>query len=136
MLVTLLLLGPLLVVALKARRRRRRLTAATPAARVLGAWQQAADELDRPATGEPLTVQEVVAASTLRYGPEVGPPLAQLGSLTNLALFDRRGPTDQQSGVAWSCADELARVAAAGRSRRTRAWRRIDPRPLWRRPPR
>jgi len=127
----LLLLGPLAIVALKARRRRRRAAAPTPRARVLGAWQQVADDLARPAAGEPLTVAEVVDASTVRHGAALGAPMAELGSLTNLALFDRRGPTDQQSALAWSCAREAARIAASGRTRRSRLLRHIDPRPLW-----
>ncbi len=133
-LLTLLLLGPLTVIALKARRRRRLAASPTPALRVLGAWRHASEQLDRPPAGDALTVEEVVTVSAQRFGADIAAPLAELGSITNLALFDRRGPTDQQSAIAWERAHEASLVAASTRTRRARLLRHLDPRPLWRRP--
>ena len=129
-LLVLVLVGPLLVVGLKGLRRRRRARAETPTARVLGAWQHAGEQVGRPRSAHVLTVAEVVSVAARHHGEPIRGPLAELGSLTNLALFDRRGPTDQDSAVAWARADEAARLADAGRTRRGRLWHRVDPRPL------
>jgi len=107
----------------KRRRARRRRRADDPVVSIVGAWDEAVDRFVedgfeqrwvRPAT-------DVAAASTDRYGDEVGAQFASLAGLVNYAIH---GPDDQLDAVrapAWELSDAIVLGIRRGRGR----WQRI-----------
>jgi transglutaminase-like putative cysteine protease len=131
------LLAVILVPYLRGRRRRRR---ATPAARIIGAWQQALAHLGQaglPPTG-PLTSHEVAEFGSSAVGGGTARHLLPLADMVNWVTFASFSPgtgvADTAADAAWEHSDAVGRlvVRATGRGQRLR--RRLDPR--WLRPAR
>ncbi|MEU6715418.1 transglutaminaseTgpA domain-containing protein [Nonomuraea sp. NPDC046802] len=124
------LLAVLVVPPLRRMRRRR---AASPAARVAGAWRQTVTRLRGagfPVASGALTAREVAFLAESGLGPPAREPLTALADLANLATFGG-APIDQaDADLAWrhyAGVDELVRRKAALPER---ILRRLSPRSL------
>ena len=112
-------------------RRRRRRTAATPAARIAGAWDQTVENLrgvGLPAATT-LTKHEVAGFGGERVsGAERH--LRPLADLVNRAEYAETPPGQDAAEAAWHHTDQVARLVAAATSPVRRVGRRLHPRSL------
>ncbi|MFO7690672.1 MAG: transglutaminase domain-containing protein [Cryobacterium sp.] len=112
----LVLTSPLLwITARKLSRRRRRRTAATPAERIVGGWQEFADTAVDFGTVVPRGATRVELAEALRSMP----PLV-LASLVDRLTFAPEAPTVAESDQVWASATALSRTIAVAHTRRQR----------------
>lgn len=123
------------IVGLKARRRRVRRHANTAAQRVVGAWEEALDQLRATDVVRPQTFTATELADNVEatVGPTPARHVRAIGTLANVALFSRRSSTEEQAEEAWRHFDSFA-VALSTRMpwpKRVRAM--LDPRDLSRR---
>ena len=118
-LVVALLLCPLAITLLKRRRTERRRRADSPARRVLGAWQEALEQLaaGRVEITPALTNTEVVSTAWVHLGPEVAADVSSLRTLANQALFSADPPTEAQADQAWATTDQMGHQLRAGLDR-------------------
>jgi hypothetical protein len=126
---TILLLA--VVVAVGRRRRRARRRRGSPAALVVGAYQEALDDLSDSGVGgtRKLTAAELVALTNAHFGEEVAEHLRPISGLVNQALFAvPEATTDEQAATAWRSVDQLGSDLQRRRSRSQRLRRRMDPR--------
>ncbi|CAM4283755.1 transglutaminase domain-containing protein [Kibdelosporangium persicum] len=128
----LVVLTPVAVATEKFRRRRQR-RSGSRAARVIGAWQQAADRLIEHgvAVTASSTVQEVSDQARDRIGEEGTGSLAVLAPLVTRAMFEPAEPDDEVVRQAWDLETQLRRELRKAHSplSTVRAW--LDPRPLY-----
>jgi len=130
--ILLLVIGPLVVLALKRRRRVRRRRTRDPNGRVVGAWQEAVERVRsaRVEVAASLTNTEVVHAAGASLGPDVAHSLSDLRHLTNAAMFAGAPATDAQAEQAWAEADAVAAQVRQGQSPLRRLVAAVDPRTL------
>jgi hypothetical protein len=124
----------LAVLILPLLRRHRRRTAATPAERIAGAWEQTVETLH--AVGLPaataLTAHEVAGfGSRTVSGAERH--LRPLADLVNRAEYAERPPTPEAAEAAWRHTDQVGRLVAGAAGPFRRIGRRLHPRRLRRR---
>ncbi|MBP2327077.1 hypothetical protein JOF56_007462 [Kibdelosporangium banguiense] len=127
----LLVLLMLTILGLKARRRRRRRRARGNAARVMGAWQEAADRLIErgiPTSGS-LTASEIAVHATGTLGNAAN-PLVEMVPLATMAVYARDEPDDDDVYRAWQLESQLRRQLYPGRFSVRRLRARLDPRPV------
>lgn len=126
--VLLVVLGCAGIVAAKAVRRRRRRLAADPAARVLGAWQEAVDRLTERGVTPPvsLTFHEVARYADAKLGARSAEALAELAT-TAVYAPEHLGDTDE----AWRLVDRLHTELHPRRAWAARLLAAVHPRPLW-----
>lgn len=122
-LAALLLLGLAWLLArwgLSARRRARRRRAGSPAARVLGAWDETLAALRLAGVAVAGQSAPSVAAHAARLVPAAARPVRDLAALAERALYDR--VEDADGGTAWRLSDQARplAIAAAGRRKRLR----------------
>ncbi|MDX8147822.1 transglutaminaseTgpA domain-containing protein [Lentzea sp. BCCO 10_0061] len=117
------------VVGTKRRRRWRRRRTADPAARLLGAWQEAVDRLLELGLRIPLsmTVHDIGDVARTRFGDRVA-ALATMAPMASAAAFAGVPPSDDDVTFAWELESDLRRELHPRRLSRIRA--AIDPRPL------
>ncbi|MQY09574.1 transglutaminaseTgpA domain-containing protein [Actinomadura macrotermitis] len=116
--------------------RRRRRRAGTPAARIVGAWQQALEHLADVGLGtaRTLTAHEVARFGARHVGDDSLAHLRPLADLVDRTRFAQAEADPRAADRAWEHSDGLGRLvtAKAGRLRRLR--RRLHPRSLRPRP--
>lgn len=117
------------VAAEKQRRRWRRRRAVSPAARLLGAWQEAVDRLLELGVRIPvsMTISDISAAARAAFA-ESAEALATMAPLAGAAAFAGTPPPDDDIALAWALEAELRRALHPRPFSRIRA--AIDPRPL------
>ncbi len=124
--------------ARRVRRDRRRAAAATPAERVLVAWDEAEEDLG--VTGLGRLRHETTTEYAGRVGPvagaEVATPLEWLASGTEAASWSRAGVAPEVAVQAAGAPTAIATALRAGVGPLRRAQWALDPRPLLRRRPR
>jgi transglutaminase-like putative cysteine protease len=118
-------------------RRARRRGAATPVARVAGAWQAAVDELRLAGVDvtDTQAVSDLVVLGRARLGP-VAEPLVPLGALANRSRFAATGVDEPAAAQAWALADALGAARRRGRPLRQRVREYVGrpapaPAPAW-----
>ncbi len=123
------------VLAAKRRRRRRRRTAPTPAARLLGAWDEAQDRLTE--TGieiDPsMTAAEIGQAASASMSRAAVAPLIALVPDVRRAVFAAQPPNAAMADQAWARVAELEQGLRIEHGRMRNLRNRLDPRPLRRR---
>jgi len=105
------------------RRRRARRRRGDADARILGAWHEVVDHLDRAGVGETAaagrtaradhlasaTVTEIIDAVATRYGDDAAAPVRTLGRLVNTATFEPEPPTADDADRAWQLEADVHR---------------------------
>ena len=118
------------IAALPAWRRRRRRRRPTQAGRVVGAWQEAVDQLRqlglRPS--RTLAAHDVADFGVVVLGAGAAGHVRPLAEAVNEAVFAPFPPAEATVEAAWRHADALAGQVAAARSWRAALRRRLDPR--------
>jgi transglutaminase-like putative cysteine protease len=108
---------------LSRRRRRARRRGGDAGARILGAWHEVVDHLDRVGVGETAaegrtaradhlssaTVTEIVDATATRFGDDAAAPVRALGLLVNTATFEPEPPTAADADRAWQLESDVHR---------------------------
>ncbi|CAM4078017.1 DUF3488 domain-containing protein [Kibdelosporangium persicum] len=120
-----------MITGVKAHRRRRRRRARGNAARVMGAWQEAADRLTErgiPTSGS-LTASEIAAHAVGTLG-DAANPLSELAPLATMAVYARDEPDDDEVHRAWQLEAQLRRQLYPRRFSVRRLRARLDPRPV------
>jgi hypothetical protein len=127
-----LVLALLAVAVLKRRRRARRRSAAGPAARLLGAWDEVVDRLRerRVAVDASMTPADVTRSTAEVFGPTVTAPLAAIAPHVSRALYAPDEPPAELAEQVWRSAEFFERQFAATTTRRRRLLARLDPTPL------
>jgi transglutaminase-like putative cysteine protease len=119
------------VLILPVLRRRRRRTAATPADRIAGAWEQTVETLH--AVGLPaataLTAHEVAGFGVRTVGG-TEPHLRPLADLVNRAEYAEAPPDPYAAEAAWRHTDQIGRLVAGAAGPMRRIGRRLHPRGL------
>jgi hypothetical protein len=112
-------------------RRRRRRTAATPADRIAGAWEQTVESLHAvglpPATA--LTAHEVAGFGG-RTVTGAERHLRPLADLINRAEYAQAPPDPAAADAAWGHTDQIGRLVAHAAGPLRRVGRRLHPRGL------
>ncbi|MFD4669377.1 transglutaminaseTgpA domain-containing protein [Lentzea sp. NPDC058450] len=117
------------VVGGKQRLRWRRRRTADPAARLLGAWQEAVDRVLELGLRVPLSMSrhDISAAAHAKFGDRVL-PLVTMAPLADAAAFAGVPPSEDDVVLAWGLESDLRQAVQPRRFGRIRA--AIDPRPL------
>ncbi|MBO0682185.1 MAG: DUF4129 domain-containing protein, partial [Candidatus Dormibacteraeota bacterium] len=114
-------------------RRRRRRWRASAQARVLGAWQEAVDQLRHlglpPVTT--LSAHDVARFGASAMGEVAAGHLVPLARAVNQARFAGQPADDAVASSAWFHSDALRRLVAEATPMLRRLRRRLDPRSLW-----
>jgi transglutaminase-like putative cysteine protease len=117
----------------KARRRWRRRRAATPAARIGGAWREARDRLAERGLprSRALTVRDVVVRTGELPGVGTAPArMGELASIVDAALFAAAEPGEADARRAWELTRLVRRELHGAGGLAARARSAFDPRPL------
>src|SRR5262249_7451849 len=116
----------LAVLILPVLRRRRRPTAATPAERIAGAWEQTVET--PPGAGLPaapaLTAHEVAGFGS-RPVSGADPHLRPLADLVNRSEYAERPPSPEAAEAAWLYTDQIGRLVAGAAGPFRRIGRRL-----------
>lgn len=122
--------------ALKARRRDRRRTAAAPATRVAGAWQELVERCHEVGVGRRPVDTTREAAALLAAGTGTDLKVWHgLADRVDRAAFHPHPPSDEDAAATWDLALRTVDEIAAGLPWRVRMRSRLDPRPVLRRDP-
>ncbi|MCU0273229.1 MAG: transglutaminase domain-containing protein, partial [Acidimicrobiales bacterium] len=123
------------VAAAKHRRRRRRRLAATPAERLLGAWDEAQDRLTEAGLEihPSMTAAEIGQAASASMSRAAAAPLIALVPDVRRALFAAQPPNTAMAEQAWARVAELEQGLRIEHGRLRNLRHRLDPRPLRRR---
>jgi hypothetical protein len=128
---TLVVLLATAITGVKARWRWRRRRARGNAARVMGAWQEAADRLIERGIPAPLshTAGEIADHAERTLGAAAG-PLVSLVPLATMAVYARDEPSDDEVQRAWQLESRLRRQLYPRRFSVRWLRARLDPRPV------
>jgi hypothetical protein len=108
-------------------RRRRRRRSGDPGERVMGAWQQACEDLGL--AGETaLTASEISQRAVGSIGPEISAYIGPLAELSNYVEFAGRSVGPDAADEAWRRSDAVGALLRRGTPLLSRVTRRLDPR--------
>ncbi len=133
-LVGIIVLVGVLLAGFRARRRARR-RRGTPNDQVVGAYQEALDQLSVAGLRrtQHMTGAELAAISEQRFSGVVAQEAGTVATLANEALFARRPVGDERASLAWDTVGQMSKDLRRHRSIPARAVGLLDPRPLVRR---
>jgi hypothetical protein len=122
------------VLTAKARRRARRREATSPSAAIMGAWEEALDQLrEADLVSDPaLTPLELARTALMGPTPKTAPPLRQLARVYTAARYGEGAVGPDDALGAWTSFDEIEDALEREQSWRQRWRRRLDPTTLTR----